>query len=300
MSEVRHNIGPLAYHHTKMPKGAKHWVFTINNYKDEDVQLLRNVSEREGVVYLVFGREKGEQGTPHLQGYLQHSSRRSLAYNKRDVHAAAHWEIARGTPTEASNYCKKDGDFEEFGEMAKGQGTRNDLSEVVALIKQGASKRKIAETHPAAVIRYGRGIDALRICQKPPKRMEPPQIQVHWGESGLGKTRRVHTECPDEEELWVHPNEGKWFDGYDGQPYALLDEFDGGWWKLSYTLRLLDRYTMQVPTKGGFTWWIPKKIYITANMHPDEWYPHANEHQRNALMRRLREFGKIIHFPTPL
>lgn len=272
-------------------------MFTINNYKDQDVQHLRDVSQREGLVYLVFGRERGEQGTPHLQGFLQHSSRRTLAYNKREVHAAAHWEIARGTPAEASEYCKKDGDFEEFGEMAKGQGARNDLQAVVQLIKDGASKRKIADEHPAAVLRYGRGIDALRICQKPPTRVGPPYIQVHWGETGLGKTRRVHTECPEAEELWVHPG-GKWFDGYDGQKNVLFDDFDGGWYKLGYLLKLLDRYTFQVPIKGGFTWWNPTNIYITSNVDPREWYAGANEAQQKALMRRLREFGKIIHFDS--
>lgn len=280
-----------------MPSGAKNWVFTVNNYTSEDEEKLLQFSDHERCVHLVFGRERGESGTPHLQGYLQLGARSTLAWVRREVHPRAHWEISRGTPEEASQYCKKDGDYEERGTLRKGQGRRSDLDAVVDLIKQGKSKREIAEEHPAAVLRYGRGIDALRICTKPSPRVGPPEIQVYWGRTGLGKTRRVHSECPQEEELWVHPGD-KWFDGYDGQPCVLFDDFDGGWFKLGYLLKLLDRYTFQVPIKGGYVWWAPQKIFITSNIDPKLWYQHANDEQNNALIRRLREFGTIVHFDS--
>lgn len=276
-----------------MPNGAKHWCFTINNY-DEAIQLhLRSIVPRVAL-YLVFGREVGQSGTPHLQGYAQFSTRRSLAFVKRNLSAQGHYEIARGTPQEASSYCKKDDDFEEFGELQPGQGHRTDLARVAQLVKDGSSTRQIADEHPEAVIRYANGIGKLRLLCRPPTRETPPLIQVFWGRTGLGKTRRVH-DLESVEELWIHPG-GPWFDGYDAHPAVLFDDFDGGWFKLGYLLKLLDRYNFQVPIKGGHIWWAPLRIYITSNIDPKLWYQGAQDAQANALQRRLREFGKVIHF----
>lgn len=279
-----------------MPSGARNYCFTINNYNDTDESKLRKLLP-DRAVYVVYGKERGESGTPHLQGYIQLSGKHTLRWCKSNIHATAHFEVARGTPEEASNYCKKDGDFVELGERRGGQGTRSDLRAVVNLLKEGASNKRIAEEHPNAIIRYGNGIGRLRMVLAPPTREAPPEIQVYWGATGLGKTRKVHS-LVDREELWIHPGD-RWFDGYDAHAAVLFDDFDGGWFKLGYLLKLLDRYTFQVPIKGGYAWWGPKKIFITSNIDPRLWYQSASEAQNAALQRRLREFGEIHHFENP-
>lgn len=272
---------------------AKNYCFTLNNYNEEDELHLRGLVP-EHCVYLVYGRERGDSGTPHLQGFAQFDSRRTLAFARRVISSRAHFEIARGTPQEAANYCKKDGDIVEFGELRAGQGKRTDLAEVAKLVKNGASTRAIADEHPEAVIRYSNGISRLRLLCRPPSRETPPTINVYWGRTGLGKTRRVH-DLESNEELWIHPG-GSWFDGYDNHPAILFDDFDGGWFKLGYLLKLLDRYNFQVPVKGGHAWWAPARIYITSNIDPKLWYQGVNDAQQAALQRRLREFGQVVHF----
>jgi hypothetical protein len=42
-----------------------------------------------------------------------------------------------------------------------------------------------------------------------------------------------------------------------------------------------------VPVKGDFANWAPKKIYITSNIHPNEWYPLADRYSIAAMFRRL-------------
>lgn len=275
--------------------GAKQWCFTINNYTADDESLLR--ARAPDIVYMVYGRERGESNTPHLQGFVQLAKRYTLASIRKLLSTTAHFEITRGTPTQAANYCKKDGDYEEFGELRGGQGRRSDLAEVANLVKRGASTRAIAEEHPEAFIRYSNGINKLRLLCRPKTRETPPSIYVYWGRTGLGKTRRVHDTEPAEE-LWIHPG-GPWFDGYDNHDAVLFDDFDGGWFKLGYLLKLLDRYNFQVPIKGGHTWWCPRRIYITSNIDPRQWYTNASQAQVDALLRRFSEFGEIHHYDNP-
>lgn len=64
--------------------------------------------------YHVYGIEKGNNGTPHLQGYVEFENKKSLAQLK-EACPRAHWEPARGNPKQASDYCKKEGEFTEMG-----------------------------------------------------------------------------------------------------------------------------------------------------------------------------------------
>lgn len=277
-----------------MPPIAKHWCFTLNNYTGPEYETLVAVGTELAldVVYLIVAKEVGESGTPHLQGFVSFSRRKSLSQCKSIIGVRAHLEVAKGTPKQAADYCKKDGEFEEFGTLPKGQGSRTDLSAVVSAVKEGKSLREIADENPAAIIRYGNGIQRLRMFFRP-ERTIPPQIKVFWGPTGTGKTRRVW-EFADHEKLWVHPGD-KWFDGYDGHPLVLFDDFDGSWFKLSFLLRLLDRYPMMVQQKGGYCHWAPTTIYITSNIEPKKWYENSLQEHQNALLRRLNEYGHIEH-----
>ena len=275
-----------------MVSASKHWCFTLNNYTDEEQAKLQSLwaEKANDVQYLVFGREEGEEGTKHLQGYISFTKRKSFASAKRSISDRAHVERTLGKPNQAADYCKKDADFEEYGTLPGGQGNRSDLAECVKAIKAGKSIRELADEFPGTIIRYGNGIQRLRVLHRI-ERTGPPEIWTLWGKTGTGKTRRVW-EFADIDSLWVHPGD-RWFDGYDGHLAVLFDDFDGSWFKLSYLLRLLDRYPMTVPIKGGFTYWVPRTIYITSNLPPKEWYKNAEEEHRRALMRRLTEFGTI-------
>ena len=64
--------------------------------------------------YLIYGREVGDEGTPHLQGYVQLKKITRLTGMKK-LHPTAHWEVAKGTEEQNRTYCSKEGDFQEFG-----------------------------------------------------------------------------------------------------------------------------------------------------------------------------------------
>lgn len=152
---------------------AKHWVFTINNWSAEDDERLRRLANV--VPYIVFGYETGESGTPHLQGYVCFSQRLRLQQAKRFVGETAHLEVKRGTPKQASEYCKKDGLYFEFGSLPEEergcQFTRIREWAVAwkADIGRLPMEREVAEHWPGQYVRYRNNLlQLIQLCDDPP------------------------------------------------------------------------------------------------------------------------------------
>jgi len=135
---------------------CKRWCFTINNYTAAEQQAI--VDSVDNFDYIVFGREHGDSGTPHLQGFLCLKVKLRLNNVKAlPGFQRAHLEVSRGTPKEASDYCKKDGDFEEYGTLPDGQGRRSEFDTLKEWIKEqdpAPSHRDLAENFPSLWGRY--------------------------------------------------------------------------------------------------------------------------------------------------
>lgn len=113
-----------------MSKSSR-WCYTLNNYTSEDEIYLQSVTCK----YHVYGREVGESGTRHLQGFITFSGQKRLS-GVRKICERAHWEVTKGTSVQAADYCKKDGDWVEFG-TPPAQGSRTDLEAFKEVVKTG-------------------------------------------------------------------------------------------------------------------------------------------------------------------
>lgn len=135
---------------------AKRWCFTINNYTAVEQQAILDSSPNFD--YLIVARELGDSGTPHLQGFCVLQTKLRLRNVKAlPGFARAHLEVSRGTPQEASAYCKKDGDFNEFGTLPATQGKRTDFGDLKDFIKASVTRPthvEIAEEFPSLWGRY--------------------------------------------------------------------------------------------------------------------------------------------------
>lgn len=151
------------------------WVFTLNNYTDVCQEDLRALSASRCCKYLVFGREVGASGTPHLQGFVIFEDRVRFNTAKSRIHPRAHVEAARGSAIQAADYCKKENDFEEFGQVPKPQGTTNQFADLKAWVLEQERKPTpalVAAEFPSLFIRYGRIMEWIELIY--PLRVDQP------------------------------------------------------------------------------------------------------------------------------
>lgn len=135
---------------------AKNWTFTLNNYTADNEVQIRAAFESGGIVYVVYGKEVGASGTPHLQGTVVLKKRTRLTGLVKLL-GQAHYEVCRNLQ-KSVEYCKKDADYLEFGTCPACQsGKRNDLEAFMDSVKGGITDLKVLrETHPVVLARYYR------------------------------------------------------------------------------------------------------------------------------------------------
>lgn len=85
------------------------WCFTFNNYTDSNFETIKKVCSTL-CRCAVIGKEVGEQGTPHLQGYIEFKTK-ARPKSKFKFTDKIHWEKAKGSRDENYKYCTKNGDF---------------------------------------------------------------------------------------------------------------------------------------------------------------------------------------------
>ena len=138
---------------------AKHWQFTINNYNDEHESLLESEGNSDDVAYLIYGKEVGSSGTPHLQGHVSYRKQLRFSKVKERLPDGTHIEVVRLLQSHIE-YCKKDGNYSEFGTPPKlGNDSRSasrvELDEFRATVASGVFESPdLREKHPNVMARY--------------------------------------------------------------------------------------------------------------------------------------------------
>lgn len=155
-----------------MTNSARCYCFTVNNpdassYPQFDDTILK---------CLVYQLERGATGTPHLQGYCEFVSRRTLASAKSYPGLErAHLEVRRGTKASAIAYCRKDDGRIDgpwiYGDIESSDGKRNDLHDFMAAVRGGADYDALFESYPSVFAKYrifaGQCLERRRIASLP-------------------------------------------------------------------------------------------------------------------------------------
>ena len=277
---------------------GKYWCFTRNNPTESGPDFIRRLSGLRSVTACIFQLEKGEQGTPHFQGYIEMDRSQPRSRVKNLIRDKPHLEKRKGTAQQAINYSKKE-DTRTDGPWQTGQftptrkrGQRTDLEAVVQTMREAKTLQEVVEAHPVQCLRYSKGVTFVYEKLKAPTEPKVPNVWLFFGKTGLGKTRLA----------MCQPNPFKkagashWFDGYDHHETIIFDDFGGGRNKMTLAdlLNYLDRYPVKLPVKGSFVDRDCSLIIVTTNIHPSKWYDYKDrEAQYRALARR---FTRTVFF----
>lgn len=190
-----------------MPARTKNWVFTLNNPTPAEQGVIAELGESNEIEYLVYGRETGEGGTPYLQGYVIFRERETLASAKTKLSRRVHLEPARGTPVQASDYCKKDGDFTEHGALPPPQGRRSDWTHfrewVINHDDGHITDRDIFREFPGLFARYRDRIhEFVRLIREPVDLVDQP-LRGGWQEDLWG----ILTQPPNDRTIRFYVDE---------------------------------------------------------------------------------------------
>lgn len=281
---------------------SRSWCFTWNNpYPNDRVEEFASLLEDGKAKYYIFGYEVGASGTPHIQGYVDFINATTLSALKKKYDNKIHWESRKGTFEQAVEYCKKDGNFQEWGVPQVKKGKRTDIEKVKEIVKDGGNMADVLEV--VTSYQACKFAELAMKYKKVPMKWYDKQVRWFWGPTGTGKTRTAIEEAG--EGVWRN-NSGslKWFDGYDNQEHVIFDDFRSSWAAFSYFLNLLDGYPVNVEIKGGHRLFAPKIIWITSPLHPSEVYKLDHDKNKDGslkqLMRRITEiryFGDEIIAP---
>lgn len=292
---------------------SRNWVFTLNNPTDDEYPSKWNLDRVKLIVYQV---EIGEQGTLHLQGYVELEGSRKLTYLK-GLCGRCHWEPRRGTRSQALLYCTKEesqlcpptgwtketerwidcvnGDLDSFWnglkvclqetntEDGKSSMKSRLLTIQTALKDNSSSIEDVADNEFDLWVRYYRAFEKYSTLKTKP-RNHPVEVHIAYGPTGTGKSKWAMETYPNA--YWKQRS--KWWDGYFKHETVVIDEFYG-WLPFDLLLRLLDRYPLLVETKGGQVQFVAKTIVITSNTPPNKWYDECRCYFE-ALARRITQY----------
>ena len=87
---------------------SKYWCFTYNNYEVDSLSKMVTKFKSLNIEYMI-GKEIGESGTPHLQGYIE--CPKVARWTEFGFPKEIHWEKRKGNKLQNLKYCSKDGDF---------------------------------------------------------------------------------------------------------------------------------------------------------------------------------------------
>jgi len=257
--------------------------------------------------YYILGKEVcPTTGAPHLQGFgylAQKVSERAIRERMPGVHCEA--KSPHSTFKECIDYCaKQDNSPEVYGTApmdprTKGETQQSLWAETLDFARRGDR----SAIHPRIQFLHYQNIEYHRSQALQSQRFEPVLTQHLWcwGKTGTGKSKWVRdTYDPEQEGKFFLKGSGKWWDGYDNQEVAWIEDFglthvkDIG----ADLLKIwADVYPFQAEIKGrSFMRIRPRLIIVNSNYRPEDLW--SDERELAPLLRRfeLREFKKLEEF----
>lgn len=118
----------------------------------------------------------------------------------------------------------------------------------------------------------------------------PVEVIVYWGKSGTGKSHDAKQFGPYAK-VEVQ-NDKVYFGKYVRQETLIIDEFKSNI-PLYLLLQILDGHPHPFSVRYGTVWNWWKRVVITSQSCPEDWYPNITSEERVALISRM---SKIVEY----
>lgn len=295
---------------------SRKYLLTLNNSQEKGIThavIIKTLEDNfKSLIYYCMSDEVGgETKTFHTHLYLLFSSATRFSTVKNQF-PTAHIDRSRGTSKENRDYVFKTGNkwkgtaksetnlpetHFEWGELPEErQGTRTDLVNLYASIKDGKSNADILEENPQHLILLNH-IDRTRktvLEEKYRKVWREVKTTYIFGETGLGKTRCIMDHYGYQNVYRVtdykHP-----FDSYNQQPVLLLDEFSSNF-QIQNLLPYFEGYPLELPCRYSNKQACFDKVFIISNLPISKQYEDIQSSEPAVWEAFLRRINYIYEF----
>lgn len=298
-------MGRLPGSKNKKPKVAIGGSWRLTCFTEYDME--RDMEElASNFQYLAYSQEVcPTTGRPHFQCFAYSAKKIPFGVWKKHL-GVSHFEKCAGSLEDNEKYCSKesDGKLIKYGIRPMASGHKVGLTAFCEALRDGRDLEEVTREDPVTRCMYANGLKAVaqayfnkRIADARPKGVAPEVIYV-WGPSRTGKSEW----CRDQQDItYACPmtDKFKWKDGYKGEEAVLYDNVDLNNFIPSALLVEIDKYPIQVPYKGGFYEWRPKKIYITSVHSPRTLAERGGFDQPAELLGRITRVVKYAEYFDP-
>jgi len=257
-------------YHEQNSTFSHNWCLTWNNPPENAMQIIAGYIQSGLLTYAVAGHEVAPTtGTSHLQMFVQFAVRKRLQ-SVRKAFPNVWAEAMKTNPDAAAKYCKKDGEFEEFGTLkSQSQTLQCKWRQFLELAEDG----RFEEMDPGMYVRHYTTAKKLRseIPEADNAPLTKPAGIWVWGVPGTGKTTTV-TNAYEGAYL---KDLNKWWDGYAAQDVVVIDEFSRDFPQdIKRLIKVWgDRLPFTGESKGVSHRIRPKLVIITSNWSIDQVFP---------------------------
>lgn len=253
------------------------WLITLFYERTDWKDVLEDFFKKSKADYACGQLERCEtSGRRHIQAFLYVSKRISLS-QLRKINPNAHYEKVTVEREDVIAYCGKEetkieGPFEfgvkpKFGQKAKA---------LCSVERRKENNMKIIENGPMWAVENGycdllyldkcmKNLNMYKLIKEQKKDSDGVRGVWIYGRPGVGKTHYARTNYPD---AFIKA-QNKWWDGYQGEKYVILDDYDCK--ELAHYLKIwLDKWSCTGEIKGGIVPLVYDKFIITSNYLPED------------------------------
>lgn len=254
---------------------------------------------KEKVQYYCKGRETcPTTGRPHWQCFFYAAvGKRKTTWLK--LLKPWHTEMCAGNLHQNESYCRKEGQWEEWGVKPMGDGKKRTLMVIKDQIDSGKRFKDIIrepDTFETCIL-YKNGLKEYESIVRTEAMYERGYLKKHVeiivGPPDTLKTKQVFDEHP---RVYRMPDAKlQWAGSYSGESVVLFDDVcHSNIMPIATFLHITDGYPLEVPIKGGFVAWTPTHVYFTSNEPFEQWWPDADAVHYAAATRRITKLTSTI------